>query len=822
MTDLLFTKTPSPSHISSESAREYQRLLKYLWNTVNDSRLSKNEIIHSTFAYDCLKTSLDLYGEVITVRLLRPITFSFFRWSLLRVWGQLEFYARCFVTAIWYVWQKACIGIYARLIFPVIPKKSVRFLLRSQEYGQFSQKQTNDASVAEDGALSFIRLCMAKGEFSGLQAPTEKRLCHCKELSQMLSSHLQRQFELKSLEPRNTFALAIAFLKVAVYSKELELDFAGLCDSRHSSSLELVLAIGSSLPWPADYNIWVRLSDTQPQKFLHLIACKESAVRRVALVANSAKSKLGRATAAKLCSLVTTQIAGLLPLSTREGVSNPLVCFANKLKRQMKGKPPFQSMPEYAKLNLHISSARLGLSVACLEQSRDFCTFAQTHFIHRYLYVYGHCLRETSTGLEIMFDGEYTPWSVARGLMRWAQAPRDGGGFEGKTAPQFLGKYCSRGLVNEGVCDWEALRPFIRVLPPTPALVLRPKDSTLKTDYQLSPIHTHDWGARYLLEVCLWIVDEPRLSGDHAWLRLKGPDGAIYSVGQYRPGKNSLRDHLWLPMQIKTSQFQSPDISEFWNGPYTSIEIEISEEHFELAKKRIELDQRAQMHVYQLFHGNCVNYAQSVAEMVGIKLPSELPIFNLLVRRPIVYSTAELFRRVVPQRILAFVSVCWTVYFNLLSYLLGAGYVDAAITYQHPFVVRPYIRSWRDILDPSKAVINHPFILGEYVKDEVAAWREQQAVDLLQRRRELQSQLRCVDANEEKEALHHLTECDEQIEGLKYAVPPQFRCTPATPDSLSTNLTFNLKRMWSDGQSTANLRVNPEYMEKLKALYAHR
>jgi len=35
--------------------------------------------------------------------------------------------------------------------------------------------------------------------------------------------------------------------------------------------------------------------------------------------------------------------------------------------------------------------------------------------------------------------------------------------------------------------------------------------------------YEHTWGSRYLFEYCSWIISHPRLSGDHAWIRLKTP-----------------------------------------------------------------------------------------------------------------------------------------------------------------------------------------------------------------------------------------------------------------------------------------------------------
>lgn len=40
---------------------------------------------------------------------------------------------------------------------------------------------------------------------------------------------------------------------------------------------------------------------------------------------------------------------------------------------------------------------------------------------------------------------------------------------------------------------------------------------------QMDDSYEHTWGSRYLFEYCSWIISHPRLSGDHAWIRLKTP-----------------------------------------------------------------------------------------------------------------------------------------------------------------------------------------------------------------------------------------------------------------------------------------------------------
>jgi hypothetical protein len=85
------------------------------------------------------------------------------------------------------------------------------------------------------------------------------------------------------------------------------------------------------------------------------------------------------------------------------------------------------------------------------------------------------------------------------------------------TTGVMLGQYNYLGLIDRGVYDWEVLTPFY-----------------------IEPQSPPPWGNRYLFEFCSWIIDRPRMMGDHTYIRLKTPQGEWYSVGQYRPQKVSL------------------------------------------------------------------------------------------------------------------------------------------------------------------------------------------------------------------------------------------------------------------------------------------
>ena len=174
--------------------------------------------------------------------------------------------------------------------------------------------------------------------------------------------------------------------------------------------------------------------------------------------------------------------------------------------------------------------------------------------------MYNHALKtEEPDRILILFEGAYSEWSTVEKRVERASTDQC----------IMSGQYSARGLVNVGLDEWKTLEPFLRL--PPPEATADPQN--LSTG--LPPLQQHDWGDRYLLEFCSWIIDKPRLSGDHLWIRLKTPNGQVYSHGQYRESKLSTRTELF-PLKTQVSSFQSPDICEFWSGNFNTLACEIT------------------------------------------------------------------------------------------------------------------------------------------------------------------------------------------------------------------------------------------------------
>ena len=235
--------------------------------------------------------------------------------------------------------------------------------------------------------------------------------------------------------------------------------------------------------------------------------------------------------------LAISKYVSQLPRNVLYGVCHPLVVLGDGWRKTIK--PEDIGRDIYDDLYYEIASAKLGLPSQSLKDNMDFCSFAVKHALHRYLMVFNHELLVKNKKIHILFNGKYQEWETVKPLLRWKDTD----------PPTIIGHYSAIGLVDQGIMEWKTLEPFI-VLPSTEATVDENNVSNGKP-----PVMRHDWGDRYILEFCSWIIDKPRLSGDHLWLRLKTPSGEVYSFGQYRPRKLTHSDYLFFPFRLKVSEF---------------------------------------------------------------------------------------------------------------------------------------------------------------------------------------------------------------------------------------------------------------------------
>ncbi|RKP27601.1 hypothetical protein SYNPS1DRAFT_20910 [Syncephalis pseudoplumigaleata] len=308
-------------------------------------------------------------------------------------------------------------------------------------------------------------------------------------------------------------------------------------------------------------------------------------------------------------------------------------------------------------------------TIDILDANPGFEELAAKNHLHRYLFVQKHELTTNAAGtLVLLRDGTPRLWPDIRNEIR--VDPSTG---------VMLGQYNYEGFIERGVYDWDVLTPFY-------------------VEPQLPP----PWGDRYLFEFCSWIVDRPRMMGDHTFIRLKTPQGEWYSMG--------FHEQFVFPMKIKASKFMSPDVSEYWNGPCTSLSVEVTKEQFERMKAQIEHDQINGDHTYQ------ASYGKSIATIAGLNLPSSIPIIEVLVSSQTLKDRGRkaLNWKYLPKWIKPFLKGCWTVAFNLFGLVFGSGMIDKENTPKFKGI-RPFIGDLHDLTNPDKTITDHPFIIGHYV-----------------------------------------------------------------------------------------------------------
>ncbi|KAL1918238.1 uncharacterized protein VTP21DRAFT_3504 [Calcarisporiella thermophila] len=442
-------------------------------------------------------------------------------------------------------------------------------------------------------------------------------------------------------------------------------------------------------------------------------------------------------------------------MDVQNSLRNPTLIVASAfLKRVDK-----QELKEvYEVLSKEVLAGKLGIHSDVFDDNRGFREFASKNSLHRYLFVYKHKLQvdEKTNDIKILYQGEYRKWNDIRSRIRM-----------NPNTYLLEGQYSRNGVIDRGFYEWTRLEPF-----------------------QITEPY---WGNRYILEICSWIVDEPRLGGDHTWVRFKTPRGEWYSFGQYRPQKMGFHEQFVFPMKIKVSKFMSPDISEFWRGPYTVVSFEITERQFIKMKRQVEWDQMHREHTYQLFHGNCTRYAKSIAEMANIHLPGSIPIIKLFVRSESVHSITRkvLSWKYTPKWLKPLLIRSWAVFFNTFGLLWGSGLVDKEVKGDpHYAFVKPYIKNFNDLIDTEKVITHHPFIIGHFVRKEIEQWRsEQQKLEHakmqkdVERLNEIKNSLpglgekRHKELQEEQDRLkENILHYEKIIDDLRYACPPKFQC----------------------------------------------
>lgn len=343
---------------------------------------------------------------------------------------------------------------------------------------------------------------------------------------------------------------------------------------------------------------------------------------------------------------------------------------------------------------------KLGISSEVFGCNPGFEKFATVSHLERYLMEYRrHELRidpETKR-LSILANNQYVEWETAREMM--SRFPKHTG------SPLLPWMYGPEGIQSDDMYDWTHMKPYKHDDP-------------------------NKWGRRYLFELVVCCGDRPHKTGDHGWLRLRTPEGDVYSAGLYRPGKRGLGDNFKAPLRIKRGHLMMPDVSEFWPGEVRFVSVGITEGQFHRMVAVIEHDKAQDQLIFQLFQANCVLWAAHIAHEAGVEVPvGESSLVRFLTPRRL-EPLLDMANRIVPRPITTVAEKIAALGLNMLQMALGAGKVDRDVIAHNGPGVRPYFSSWKEVLDTTKMVLHHPSTFGNDALRWIEQWRAKRIEDL--------------------------------------------------------------------------------------------
>lgn len=255
---------------------------------------------------------------------------------------------------------------------------------------------------------------------------------------------------------------------------------------------------------------------------------------------------------------------------------------------------------------------------------------------------------------------------------------------------------------------------------------------------------------------------------EHSWLRLKTPNGEIYSAALYRPGKHHFFDNFHLPLRAKKGYLMSPDISEFWPISIYRIPVEITKKQFETIKSSLEEDKKDEDKlVFQLFNGNCTEYINSKAKLAGIRLPTAVHYL----RNVTPLSIQKRYDRVMDKLPSIVRQICEsvvTVLSNLLQLCLGGHLLDRQLKGKK-ITFKANINSFSDLFNPEKLKFHPPRYLALTIGKEIEEWKKKETEEW--KKKETEKLLQKVSSDDDQ------TSIQKEIEDIKYSFPEKFYCS---------------------------------------------
>lgn len=377
--------------------------------------------------------------------------------------------------------------------------------------------------------------------------------------------------------------------------------------------------------------------------------------------------------------------------------------------KSIKGKG--DELEEVKQCKLEFMASKLGLTSEQIKSNKGFQEFAVNSHLEKYLLHYGHKLEveENTNEIFIFFEGNRQPWSYVYEQYKQMDFPEPN--FPSNKQWKWL--YGQDGVQKKDLYAWTELTP-----------------------YKIEK--NHDWGDRYIFEICVCFGDGHQLEGDHAWFRLKTPKGEIYSVGLYRQPKSEYLDNFKFPMRVKKGYLMSPDVTEFWPSSYIKrIPVEITESQFKAIKSKVEEDKRNEdiienkeeeekknIRCFQLFNGNCTEYVNENAKLLDIQIPASINMYRYLIPRKIQKITDKIMSYL-PKLVKKICLVILAALTNLVQLALGAAMVDSSLIEKKKYISKKHISGVRDFFNPDTLNFQPPKHLGIDLREKVEKWRSE-------------------------------------------------------------------------------------------------
>lgn len=240
---------------------------------------------------------------------------------------------------------------------------------------------------------------------------------------------------------------------------------------------------------------------------------------------------------------------------------------------------------------------------AVLQHHPEELNFAVELSIHRRASAFDHTLSVSDNHLCVLYEGVNTP--VSKLLSQFET--RDQRIFHKISGEEYSYTYdkgLSRIEKNQNPVDWQDQIPLFK------------KKQRKSFNYKLQ----------------VMTVTE---KGKHAWIRLKTPDGNVYSIGLFRNPESKWNSCK--PYESHRGYIRGGgDLEEFLGKEkeWKKTSIVITEEQFTSLTNKIIKDQRQGVE-YNLFDHNCASYVQSLLKEIGISYNTSMSWPVSLMPKPI-------------------------------------------------------------------------------------------------------------------------------------------------------------------------------------------